>query len=166
VAKFYTKVTYDQPAEVTVRNWRTIMRESYADEGRYFMAVIFRRHFEGGAAQRYGYQHRTPKYLQWKQRQAALGLAVGGGRIENLLTGKLRTQLRETAQIRGFPTRVRITSDTPDYAPPRPRSSKQPDKIGEIYTILPSEGAELGAVLHEGVASRIARFARKKTVTV
>ncbi len=91
----------------------------------------------------------------------------------------MRTLIKHTATVRGYPTRCTIKFAVTDYAPlrrntftgvnrkgKRKKASPQPDKIKEITTILPAERDELVKVLEREIVAGIARVREKRVIEI
>jgi len=184
--RIFIRQTFQQPEDVTVRKWRTITRAAHEAQARRWFRLFFPLHFKPGAEQRYGYQHRSERYLRFKrngrrlrvraeqlrkgQNRDTLRKAIEGGASPLVFTGHMRQMLKGSAEFRGFPTRGRVTMQAPVYAPSRRntftgidakgrsrKASRQPDKIAELTTVIPEEGADLSQFLDAQVAEGVRR---------
>jgi hypothetical protein len=73
------------------------------------------RHFEPGAAARYGYQARAAKYQASKNRHVDRGSRHHSPDAKSplIFKGALRAAVRQNHQPRAFPTRVTVNMPTP-----------------------------------------------------
>jgi hypothetical protein len=88
------------------------------------------------------------------------------GKVDNVLTGNLRSALERLATIQAFPTRVSVKMIAPEYAPMKPRDPSQPDKIAEIFRNTPEEKDAMAKVLEEVSGDMIDKHrAKRRTKT-
>ena len=137
------KLIVERPAHLTVRRWRAILREAHERVGAMFLREIQPRHFQPGAASRYGYRRRSEKYLRRKRQLAARGIAIEGGRTDLVLTGLLRRAVTQFGRVRGFPTRATVTAPLPGYVPVRRRTLKNPPLFEELTRLRIDEARRL-----------------------
>lgn len=137
------------------------MKEAHRVQATEWHERMLPKHFQGGAAARYAYQTRKPKYLKYK-RMAAVGKGpyrkrgpvLFGGLVDNVYSGLLRDTLSNFASIRPYPTRVTVRMSGPRYITMRPYLSGQPDKAREVTAVTPDEQQELDDVLRREVLQR------------
>ena len=163
--RIQTKLLEERPPEATIREWRTIGRESHAEMGAYWHKHFLPLHFEMGANVRQKYKHkpRSGAYLKQKRRLAERGKVKKAGLVDNVFSGDMETLLKTLATIRGFPSRVTITMYGPRYITMRPHESNQPDKAAEITTVTAAEQKKLASVLGKAVTVRLRKLKKPKT---
>lgn len=171
-------VTFKRPPDVTIRQWRSGMRDAWRAVGERWQTVMLPRHFTRAAAANYGHQPRNSKYLKRKRLAgrgygylarfaARLGMSVKyGGEVDNVLTGRMEAALKLPARIIAFPSRVTIRMIGPRYMTFRTgRNSKQPDKGKELTTLTSSERQDLSRFYQAEVLARF-RYANPEPLTV
>lgn len=164
MVQVFTLLEIDRPADATVREWRTIARGAHESMGSRWATRYFRRHFTAGAKFLYGHAPRTQRYLRFKRALYGAGKAVQAD-VDNLLTGKLRAQLRSSMSVRGFPTRATVRAESLVYAPARVRRARGPHKIRELFRVIPAEAVDLAGHLHEQFHRRIRQLRTVKRFT-
>jgi hypothetical protein len=166
--------TEERPVgEVGVKKWNGWQKEGNKIIGEFWHKKILKKHFTQRARKTYGHRPRTSKYLAQKKAHAESGrkwrrtgeTVKQSGRVDNVLTGNLRRRLQNPAftTIKPFPSRVTIKMLSIVYAPQRPRSPKQPDKIGEIFTTTAAERKQLSEMLHAHVMKRLRAYKAPRT---
>lgn len=140
---------------VSQRAWMRAMEKANQRVGEIFHTEMLPERFKKGAAQKYGYKPRSPKYLAWKlkkfksRRPMRNGQYVeGSGVTDNVLSGDMRDQMTRAGVIRSFPTRVSVTMNGPRYMTMRTRGS-QPDKLNEVFTTTEGERQRLAAEMEK-----------------
>jgi hypothetical protein len=179
----YITLQVTRPPDITVRNFRRILRDAHQAMGQKWIKEILPGHFKPGAESKYGYAPRTDRYLndkrEGKKREVSIRQrrrptearrrAIEGGMSPLVYTGTLRRTIKQSAKVRGYPTRATISLKVTDYAPLRRntftgidaqgrkrKASPQPDKIKEIFTVTDGEAQELSWYLQEKVFEGIA----------
>lgn len=156
--------------DLSVRAHREVARESYAAMGKFWVQKYLPDHFQPYSRAKYRYQLRTRKYMQRKRALAARGLVRDGGAIDLVFSGRSRQMLTRPALIRGYPTRVTLDLDAPDYFTvrfnPRGRGRRQPDKMAELGRTISSQDRHLGEVLHDTAATLIAAYRGQRKQTI
>jgi hypothetical protein len=155
-------VTFKRPPDVSIRQWRTGMRDAWRGVGQHWQQQMLPRHFTRAAAGMYGHKPRTAKYLARKRRggfnrfAARLGMTVKyGGEVDNVLTGRMEESLRLPARIIAFPSRVTIRMIGPRYMTFNPRvGGNQPNKPAELTRLTSDEREELSDKYHRDVLAR------------
>ena len=104
-------------------------------------AGMLKRHFEGGAEQRYGYKPRTKKYLVRK-------LRVKGHNLPLVWSGTLRTSVLRRIELRSLKSRPEATGrmKAPRYVYMTPSLMYKHHLAKEIVTTTADEAAELAKV--------------------
>lgn len=127
-----------------------VTREAHRAVGEYWDAEYKMRHLGPGAAERYGYQERTERYLRRKEYGSRATWRIKGGRDDALIfSGQTLQAVRQRMIPRAFPTRVTIQMPTPTYITMRPKPGKNrtPPNLGEELTrVIPEEEQRLGEV--------------------
>ena len=137
-------------ADVSVRARRDIGRAAHQAVGEQWDREFKLRHFEPGAAQRYGYKARSAKYLARKERAHNATWRVKGGADQDMVyTGQTLQTVKNRQRPRAFPTRVTIDMPTPSYVSmrPDPRFRNAPNLGEELTAVSPDEVAALTTTL-------------------
>jgi hypothetical protein len=135
---------------VTIRAQRQIGKAAHLAVGQQWDAEFKMRHFEPGAAQRYGYKARSAKYLARKERASKATWRVKGTRDQDLVySGQTMQTVKNTQRPRPFPSRVTIDMPTPSYVSmrPDPRFRDAPNLGEELTTVSPDEVQSLTQTL-------------------
>ena len=179
------KMEWDQPPGVSKRHYERVVRPAaHLAMGKFWHSKLLPKHFTRRA--RVTYKHRSRNavdakgkrapdgnsYIAQKMRAAqsgrpyrATGLTVKqAGRVDNVLTGNLKRLVTKNASIRAFPSRVTITVPVPVYAPMKPRDSRQPNKMAEIFSNTDSDVAKMAKVLETEVARGIRNYRNKQKI--
>lgn len=144
--------------DLSGRAIRRVSKESYGDVGEVLHTTILPRHWQVDAAQKYRHQPRTPGTIRRKQRLAertAWFKTVDGQPIDNLHTGKMRSQMLAVGVVRAFPSRVSLRLQAPRYMTMRPYKSGQPDKFAEIQRATPDDVQLMEVTWRDGAEKRI-----------
>ena len=157
------KLIVERPARLSIRKWRNVLREAHEEVGRVFLRELQPKHFQPGAAARYGYRRRSEKYLKRKRQLAQRGQAIEGGRTDLVLSGLLRRAVTQFAQVRGFPTRATVSAPLPSYVPVRRRTLKLPPMFEEATRLREDEARLLrrrlvAALAKKGVDKQTIQF--------
>ena len=125
------------------------LKRMWEEVGKYWQEHMLPRHFERGAAGRYGYQPRSKKHKQRKARSFRKGVAQAPD-IDLLMTGRSRADLSRPAAIRAYPTRFSLTMRADrSYFSMRPYKSRHPAMGEEVTRVTPQENAELARLAQE-----------------
>lgn len=146
-------VTFKKPPDVSIRAWRTGMKEAWRTVGLHWQQQMLPRHFTRAAAANYSHKPRKAKYLEKKRR---LKLRYGG-EVDNVFTGRMEKSLRQPARIIAFPTRVTIRMIGPRYMTFNPNTAKgsnQPNKPAELTRLTGDEREDLSLRYHTEVLAR------------
>lgn len=141
------KVIENKPPDLTVREWRSIRRNTYEAIGRYWYANILPDHFKLNAASIYGYRKRRDDYEEKKQQALTTGQKISGKDVSPLavtmsltLSGLLYKAMTARGFIvRAFPSRFTVKMPGLPYTPARQRTAKQPHLQGELTKLLKRE---------------------------
>lgn len=126
--------------------------------GDYWHGHLLHRHWAAGAAERYGYQRRKPKYLRAKVKAAGKGKVLAGGRIDLLYTGQMRRLLTGTKINQPLPSHIRVRMSGPRYMTMRPYKSGRPPLGEEATRVVPEELDRMGTVYAERAAELLQAF--------
>jgi hypothetical protein len=133
--------------DLTVREQRIVEREAMVATATEWSGKYLPRHFRSGAAGRYGYAKRRPRYLRRKRRLGDAGIIPRGGRSDLVFTGQMEREIMASRNnIRGFPSRATITMKGPAYFRIRPKKPSHPNMANEVNAIAPAERVKLVAV--------------------
>ena len=123
------KLIETRPLDVVRDAWRVIARAAYKAVGQWWIDNLLQKHFEPGAATKYGYASRSQAYLLRKFGQSHGSLNSRGiARKEHYsylrkrddeqplqLSGYMRREVSRSYVIRGFPTRATVIMYGPNY---------------------------------------------------
>lgn len=132
------------------------MRAGWAALGAHWHKEYLPKHFELGAATRYGYR---PRSAAWRRRKAGLaraGRAAKGGAVDLVASGAMEKLLESVGLVRAYPTRAAIKMIGPRYVTLRPKGN-QPNKYAEATAVLRTEVRALGAVFERAIAAELRR---------
>lgn len=138
----------ERPAGVSVRDHREWAKEAHRVEGQYWQHEVLPPRFTP-ASPHYPHRPRSAGYLRQKARAAMRGIAIFGGQVLNVYTGKMASLLMQPGTVRAFPTRVSIRKFGPRYITMRPYKSDQPDKWAELAYVKRSEANHMARLLME-----------------
>lgn len=150
----------------SVRDRREVLRAAFQDGGVKWHQEYLPRHFRPSAAQRYGYRPRSDAYLKRKRRDAARGKAVEGGNTPLVYTGLLKRAVTGFAAVRGFPSRFRVTMNTPSYIPERTRTTTQPPIAQEMTRFTRTELDSMANYIASRITYHNNRVRRRRRVTI
>lgn len=166
MAKIGFTLIADKPEDISGRGWQEALKAGWFAVGMYHDEVVQPRKFETGAAQRYGYQTRTAKYLDRKKRLAQHSYRVkDGGEKDLVYSGATRTIVLRRQYPRPFPTRVWLEIPTPSYVQMRPNTNNwsMPAMGIELTSITPDEQAQMEKIFVLAVEKRLDEI-RERTV--
>lgn len=87
--------------------------------------------------------------------------------MDNVFTGNMMQSLQQTAVIRGFPTRVKVSMFGPKYMRINFRAgSQQPNKKQEVITTTDQEQNILKRIMREYIVKQIREIRAKKTTNI
>lgn len=151
--------TFPRDPRLLVRDHGAFLRESLRETMQEHHERHVPRHFEPFAAAKYGYLKRNRKYLERKKRQ-------GFGAVDNVLTGRTRSQVTSSRTITATQTRARLIMRIPIEGGTGRFKKLMPDgrltdqqkqilaRIEEIRAIAPDEERYLGQYLIEQYTKR------------
>lgn len=168
MAKIAFTVTTDKPDDVSGRAWRTALVAGWFAVGEYHDREVQPRKFVQGAAERYGFQPRSEKYLARKKRIAQHSWRVKeGGERELIYSGMTRTITLRRQYPRPFPTRVWVEIPTPSYVQMRPNRTgsraAMPATGQELVSITSDEYTAMEAVFVAAVEAKLNQIRERKT---
>ena len=171
--RLYFSIDYERPPDIAKRRWPGISRDAMGEVGALWDSKFKARHFEPGAADRYGYQPRSPAYLAKKRRLAGLsGQARGKFRISPnvdralVFSGDLRRAVLMRHLPRAFPTRVTVNMPTPRYAQMKPYKTGRPNLGEELTKVTPDEFVDLENRYRDELEVGIEAARASKTVRI
>lgn len=160
------EITYSPDlADISKRALKRIAVSMFGRLGLLYENTFKMRHFESGAASRYGYRPRSAAHIQRKARAVARNSFSISPDANNdlIMTGALRRAVKMRHIPRAYPTRVTINMPTPSYAQMKPRRSNMPNLGAEIVAVSADERAEIDTVavreMEEGIF--LERFQRR-----
>ena len=151
--------TFPRDMRLLVRDHGTFLRESLRETMQEHHERHVPRHFEPFASAKYGYLKRNKKYLERKKR-------AGYGSVDNVLTGRTRSQVTSSRTITATQTRARLIMRLPIEGGTGRFKKLMPDgrltdqqkqilaRIEEIRAIAPDEERYLGQFLIEQYTKR------------
>lgn len=142
-----------RPKDISIRAHRDMMRQAHRVQGLYWHTNHLPRHFEQRAVNRYGYQRRKAATLKRKERLAAKGKVLMGGKVYLVWTGRTMQNLRDFVGIREFPSRVTVRMVGPDYLRIN-YTGNRPNLKREITATTADERRELAGVLRDEIKKR------------
>lgn len=166
--RLYLELTEDQPPDVSKRRWREFSRDGMNECGLLYDRQLKMRHFEPGAASRYGYKTRKPKYQARKDRAVDRGSRHISPDAKNPLihSGALRRAVRMNHQPKAFPTRFTVTMPTPVYAQMTPRRSDVPNLGVELTTVASDEQPQFEKTYHDVVETEYNEYRETRTTRI
>jgi hypothetical protein len=160
-------ITTDKPDDVSGRAWREAQRAGWYAVGVYHDEIVQPRKFEPGAAERYGFAERSPRYLARKKRIAKASWKVkDGGETPLVFGGMTRTAVLRKQFPRAFPTRVTLSIPTPSYVQMRPRKANMPAMGVELTSVTEDEQREMEGVFVRAAEAFLERQAERRTRSI
>lgn len=148
---------------ISVRDQRNMATAVHKELGHHWHDTMLPRHFQPGAAERYDYQPRKPKYVQRKAR-------TGRGPQDLVYSGKMRRQLTQFAMIRAYPSRFSVRMIGPYYISMRPNlrgaRASMPYMAGEIVRLTDDEAKELADMAADELTKRMKQFPGVERIVV
>jgi hypothetical protein len=166
--RIYFKITDDRPPGVSIRRWRTISRDGMAQAGFLYEGTYKHRHFEEGAAARYGYQPRTAAHRMKKARMVApksFKISPDANR-DLIMSGLLRKAIKMRHAVRAFPTRVTVNMPSPNYAQMKPRRPNMPNLGAEIAATSTDEQLEMETAIQTSIENDLNKLREPKTIQI
>jgi hypothetical protein len=162
------KIMETKPHDVSRDAWRVMQRNGMLAVGQWWFKEILPNHFTPQARHLYGHKPRSKKYRDQKEKLAARGKAIMGGKVDNVLTGAMMRAIMSRSVIRGFPTRATVYMNGPHYTGINFRaSSNQPNKPQEIRATTKQEIQEGKKLLRRFMLDQLKKHrTTPKTTTV
>lgn len=140
-----------KPPDVTVREWRSIQKETFETIGRHWYATMLPNHFKSNAHHVYGYRQRSKVYLEEFAKALKFNHNLGGKKLTPLAatmrltaSGLLHTAMTQRGRVvKAYPTRWTVKMPGLKYTPKRQRTSTQPHLQAELTKLLKREIDEL-----------------------
>ena len=123
---------------LSIRGRREVFKAANYAAARVWRDEMLKRHFESGAATRYGYTHRAKSTIEKKKRLAKAGIVKEGGRRPLVHTGLLRRSMSKFQPIRATPGKATINLVGPSYFRISYRPGR-PNLGAEVTRIIPQE---------------------------
>ena len=144
------QVTANRPSGVGQRSWREISKTGMFAVGLAWDQHFKMRHFEPGAASRYGYKPRSKAYLRRKAKRGVPQF------LDMVFSGTTRRDVARLQIPRPFPTRVTITMPTQPYIKMRPGKRDAPNLGEELTRVATDEIEALEKVFVDTVEPAVA----------
>lgn len=154
---YQVRLTLDKPADLSTRGWKEIMRRAHSRELLDWHRTKLRGHFRKAASATYGYQTRKPKYLKQRFKRGKPPLIYRGATYNATVKG--------TPLIRAFPTRAKLTMNTPKYVKMVPLKSGRPNLGAELTAVTWQETRDMEASEAAYAEKEIMRIRAKRTFT-
>lgn len=150
-----------QPPGLSQRKHRAFAKEAHRAMGQTWQHDVLPPRLMPGA--RYPHRPRSAKYLRQKENAAQRGVAIFGGQVVNVYTGRMMLKLLAGGMVRAFPTRVSISKSGTRYIDMRVYKANQPDKWNELATLKRSEAKLLSRTFTRSYERQVK--ASRETVT-
>ncbi len=157
------KLEEQKPLDLSIRQWRTVTKSTFAAVGEWWHSTIMPRHFEPGAESRYFYKRRSRVYLRRKARLAAAGQVEEGGKAALVFRGDARRALTQFATISAYPTRFTVRMIGPKYFTMTRRDPRLPNLAAETTRLARDEFHEMSGMVRSGLAERVAALRVNRT---
>jgi hypothetical protein len=165
-----TEVTETMPLKelgLSGRAIQRLMKEVHAEVGQHWFDRMLKDHWASGAAERYGYQPRSAKYLRQKIRAAKKGKALAGGVVPLLYSGLLRVNITQWAAIHAYSTRVSVVMHGPKYVSMRPKKAGHHPNMGEeITATTPAQRRELVEFMRLALTNKLRTLHMPQTTKI
>jgi hypothetical protein len=143
-------------SDLPVRGRRSVLKEVMVEVGTTWSDKFLARHFRTGAASRYGYKQRKPKYLRRKRRMGDAGLLARGGRVDLVWSGAMEQQVMASRfNVRGFPSRATVNLKGPSYFQMKPLRNNRPHMGEEVTEISNDERQYLKGIAEKKLTKTI-----------
>lgn len=143
-----------------------VFKAIHQELAEYWHSNILKRHWARGASQRYGYQERTSAYRKRKRNLFQRGV-IARPATDLLLTGRMKENLEQSANIRAYPTRFSVRMYAPaddegyDYVAMRPVRAGMPNLGEEVTTVSDDEHRKLAAIAEKRLPKLIQQENRR-----
>ena len=152
-------VNSSRPAGIGQRSWRAIAKAGTFAVGVAWDKHFKMRHFQPGAAARYGYKPRSKAYLRRKQARGVPRF------LDMVFTGNTRRDVGKLQIPRPFPTRVTIVMPTASYIQMRPKMRNAPNLGDELTRISDDEKTALEKVFVDVTEPAVKEHLEQVTAT-
>lgn len=141
----YVRIIESKPADVTVRAFRMIRKDTMELMGRHWHQNMLPLHFAPNAKYVYHYKRRTAAHEIRKARAAKRGRS--GTRVVDrragtdslTFSGTLRSNVQQIATIQAFEQRFKLIMPGTAYTPDKPKAPNQPPIAQEVTRLLERE---------------------------
>jgi len=164
----FFQIIDDRPPDISIRRWRTFTRDAMSEVGNLYDQAFKMRHFEAGAAARYGYRPRTAAHIAKKAKLVARGsfqISPDANR-DLIMSGLLRRAINQRHIARAFPTRVTVNMPTPNYAQMTPRRPNMPNLGAEIVAVSSDEYDQMQTVHHISIETDLNTYREPRTKVI
>lgn len=136
-----------RPTGFTIREWRKIVKATLSAMAERWHSKYAPKHFQRGAAQRYGYRPRNRAYKKRKRNEARVGKIDRRAETNDLIyTGDLERAVLHFPEIKATEGRATVQMAAPSYVPARPPRRNSPWMAAEITATIESEVNDLSHV--------------------
>jgi len=154
------------PFEAKVRDLKKFAQKGLAKVGETWVKKFQRRHFETGAATKYGYARRSAKWMRRKREAVERGWAwdsktrqrvavTSSARLPLVWTGRMKEMALAAQRIEAFTTNVRVKMKAPYYVTMRGKHQAGPDKAAEMTAVARNEADLLANQFADALADDI-----------
>lgn len=150
---------------LSVRGRRNVMTAANQASAHTWQRKFKMRHYEAGAAARYGYAKRTAATIARKKRLARVGIVQDGGRLPLVHSGALRNAMRAQFVIRATPRFSTVRMVGPPYFNIRYRANRP--NLGNEATAVTNEEISViqtAAIAAADHAVTVNQRVRKRTI--
>jgi len=155
----------DRPPEISIREWRRVMRKSNREMGERWVKKYMPKHWVKSAHSKYHNQERRADYRR-KKRKLGYTVKRAGvrkhGEVDNVFQGDSEKAIKRYHTVRGFPRRATIRFIAPNYFMMKPFKSNQPAKGMEIMKVNLDEARELAEWLAQVATRRFNQVRRPR----
>lgn len=168
----FVRILETKPADVTVRQWRSIRHEVMRVMGMHWHQNMLPLHFTPNAARVYGYKPRDPVYLKRKEiaaergRMGARNVLPRAATDALTLSGTLRANVTQNSSIRTFENRFKLVMPGTSYTPDKPKRPNQPPIAQEVTRLLEREKKELAGLGRASAIEQLKAIRQPTTTTI
>ena len=148
---------------LSVRGRRRVFKAANGAAGVHWRDKYLMRHFQSGAATRYGYARRKRSTIARKKRDADRGQALHGGRRPLVHSGRLAAAMRRLHPVRATPSKATITLHGPRQLNIRPKAGR-PNLGMEVLRVSGGEVREINQVSADAADAEMAKSKPRKRV--
>jgi len=156
-----TKITRDH--RLSISAWRAISKVAWERAGEVWHSEILPKHFQAGAEREYGYQRRSRRHNERKQRKF-------GHRRPLEFTGDLKRHVTRVRDIRtvGDNSRRRgaakVVLHGPSYLYAYRKDANQPNKARELQAVSRGDARRIARVMDEVLTRELGKTGRDEEV--